>query len=42
MITAMEFGPNLLVVQKIAFFGENVYILYVPKMVRDLMFLLLV
>jgi hypothetical protein len=33
----MEFGRNLLVDQKIAFFGENVYILYAVNMVWDLM-----
>jgi hypothetical protein len=29
------FGAELLAVQRIAFFGENVYILYAAEMVRD-------
>lgn len=32
--------PNLLAVQRIAFFGENVYILYMVEMVMDCTMLL--
>ena len=34
--------PNVLAVQRIADFGENVHILYVAEMARDCMLLLLI
>jgi hypothetical protein len=34
--------PDLLAVQRIAFFGENVHILYVAELAQNCMFLLLI
>jgi hypothetical protein len=40
VVLLVNLVPDLLAVQTIAFFGENVYILYVAEMAHDCMFLL--
>ena len=35
LLSSVNLVPNLLTVHRIAFFGENVYILYVAEMAQD-------